>query len=175
MLSSYNNEDSYSLMLSPDSSTAAAVTLGKGSGGLISLTMANSADPNFPLLGLETQTVSDVGKYPVSTEFLLLTNVGASATGSVFPDATASDSQVYLGESVVWSANESTGSIVPIWQNPQGSNPQAAQLILFMLCADDGTLDNCFLTAASDRSTFDNFDTDGVTITRVAFSLLPLD
>lgn len=133
--------------------------------------MSNSPDNSFPLLGLETQTVSDVGDYPTSTEFLLVTNVGSSQTGSVFPDSTASDSQVYLAESIVWSVDKDSGSLVPVWQNPEGSNPLAAQLELFMLCLDD-TLDNCFLTAASDRSTFDNFDTDGVSITQVNFALL---
>lgn len=174
LVSNTNNEYSYSLTLSPDGSAGAVVSVNgavTSASSLVSLQMSNGPSDAYPLLGLETQTVSDVGLYPTSTEFLLVTNVGSSQSGSAYPDSTASDSQVYLAESIVWSVDVESGALTPIWQNPQGSNPLAAQLQLFMLCLDSG-LDDCFLTAASDQSTFDNFDTDGVSINRVQFALL---
>jgi len=171
LLSATLDDDAYAYTLDPTSEDGMSVTVIQSSltaqAGLLGLQMsANQGTAPYLYLGLETQQLSDSGVQPSTSEFLLFTDVAAKST-TLIPTKTNSDSNSYLAQPWLFTITDpSTGILSSTWTNPSGTT-KSVVMQHFLIC-DSTTVDSsCFLTAASSLSTFDDFETDGYSISNV--------
>jgi hypothetical protein len=170
LLSASQDEDAYAFLLDSTSNDGMFVsvvssTVSSSVSGLIGLQMNDTTDyGSFNYVGFEVQDLSDTGVQPNMLEYLLLTDTAPVST-TVYPSTSNSDTGYFAAESFAWT-KASSGKLTPVWTNPSGSTPTTATMQMFMLCSGNGYTD-CFVSAAYNTTTWTNFDTSGVTITRV--------
>ncbi|PWN23527.1 hypothetical protein BCV69DRAFT_1386 [Microstroma glucosiphilum] len=170
LLSASQDEDAYAFLLDSTSQdgmfvNVIASTVSSSISGLVGLQMNDTSDyGSFNYVGFEVQDLSDTGVQPNMLEYLLLTDTAPVSTTS-YPSTSNSDTGYFAAEAFVWTKSTS-GKLTPYWTNPSGSSTATATMQMFMLCSGSGYSD-CFVSAAYNSTTWTNFDTSGVTITRV--------
>lgn len=170
LLSAAQDEDAYAFALDNTSKdgmyvSVVASTVTSSISGLVGLKMNDTTDyGTFSYVGFEVQDLSDTGVQPNMLEYLLLTDT-APVSKTAFPSTANGDTGYFAAEAFVWT-KATSGKLTPYWTNPSGSAAATATMQMFMLCSGTGYSD-CFVSAAYNTTTWTNFDTAGVTITRV--------